>query len=177
MEGLSDQLALEALAARRHRNLVAEGVAIIAMGGVTNITGFLRRYGPQGQNLRLAGLCDAGEEATFQRGLELSGLGAGLGRAEMEEIGFHVCVEDLEDELIRALGVEAVEAVIEAHGELDRFRKFQKQPQWRLRSTEAQLRRFFGTYRGRKIQSAPMLVEALDLERVPRPLDAVLAGI
>jgi hypothetical protein len=30
---------------------------------------------------------------------------------------------------------------------------------------------------GRKIQSAPALVDALDLDRVPRPLDAVLAYV
>ena len=58
------------------------------------------------------------------------------------------------------------------------FRTFQRQPEWRGRSVEEQLRRFFGTYwRGRKIRSAPALVEALDLTRVPRPLDQVLAHV
>ena len=36
----------------------------------------------------------------------------------MESLGFYVCVADLEDELIRSLGRESVEEVIEAHGEL-----------------------------------------------------------
>jgi hypothetical protein len=31
-----------------------------------------------------------------------------------------------------------------------------------------------GTHRGRKIEYAALLVEALDLDRVPRPLDRVL---
>ena len=177
VEGVSDQLALEALARRRGRNLDTEGIAILSIGGATNITAFLRRYGPRGLNLKLAGLCDAAEAGTFQRGLERAGVGHNLTRAGMEQLGFYVCVADLEDELIRALGAAAVETVIEAQGELERFRVFQRQPQWRGRTIEDQLRRFFGTYRGRKIQSAPILVDALDLSRVPRPLDGVLAQV
>jgi len=175
VEGASDQLALEALARRRGRNLDAEGVSIVPMGGATNIGSFLDRYGPQGLDLRLAGLCDAGEEGDFRRGLERAGLGSTLTRADMERLGFFVCVADLEDELIRALGVANVERVIQAQRELEAFRTFQREPQWRGRTSTEQLRRFFGTHRGRKIQSAALLVEALDLARVPRPLDAVLA--
>jgi hypothetical protein len=177
VEGVSDQLALEALASRCGRNLDADGVAIVPMGGATNIRSFLNRYGPNGLDARLAGLCDAAEEGDFRRGLERAGLGSNLTRADMERLGFYVCVADLEDELIRALGVTAVERVIEAQGELLAFRTFQREPQWRARTAEEQLRRFFGTHRGRKIQSAALLVEALDLKRVPRPLDAVLAYV
>jgi hypothetical protein len=177
VEGVSDQLALEALAKRRGRNLDAEGVSVVAMGGATNIRSFLNRYGPQGLDVRLAGLCDAAEEGDFRRGLERADLGSHLTRAVMESLGFYVCVADLEDELIRSLGAAAVERVIDAHGELELFRTFQRQPQWRARTREEQLRRFFGTHSGRKIQSAALLVEALDLTRVPRPLDAVLAYV
>ena len=56
------------------------------------------------------------------------------------------------------------------------FRTFQKQPQWRGRPVEAQLRRFFGSSAG-KTRHAPLMVEALDLERVPRPLAALLAHV
>jgi hypothetical protein len=177
VEGVSDQLALEALARRRGRNLDAEGVSVVPMGGATNIRNFLNRYGPHGLDIRLAGLCDAREEGDFRRGLERAGLGSNLTRAEMERLGFYVCVADLEDELIRALGVAAVERVIETQGELEALRTFQREPQWRARPSAEQLRRFFGTHRGRKIQSAAFLVDALDLERVPRPLDAVLAYV
>jgi hypothetical protein len=48
-------------------------------------------------------------------------------------------------------------------------------PAWRVRATEEQLRRFMGSGGRRKIRYARLLVEALDLERVPRPLDRVLA--
>jgi hypothetical protein len=177
VEGVSDQLALEALATRRGQNLDARGISVVAMGGATNIGSFLKRFGPQGLGVRLAGLCDANEEGDFRRGLARAGLGANLTRTEMERLGFYVCVADLEDELIRALGAAVVEQVVEAQGELDAFRTFQHQPEWRGRTTEEQLRRFFGTKGGRKIQSAAVLVGALDLNRVPRPLDRVLEDI
>ena len=177
VEGVSDQLALEALAERRGPNLDAEGISIVPIGGAKNIGSFLDLFGPQGFDVRLAGLCDAAEEGDFQRGLERAGLGSNLTRADMERLGFYVCVADLEDELIRSLGAAAVEQVIDAQGELESFRTFQKQPAWRGRTDEEQLRRFLGTHSGRKIQSAALLVDALDLTQVPRPLDRVLAHV
>jgi hypothetical protein len=177
VEGSSDQVALETLAARRGRDLVAEGVVIVPIGGATNIRGFLLRFGPQGLDLRLAGLCDVGEEDRFRRGLRLAGVVSGLGRAAMEASGFYVCVVDLEDELIRSLGTAAVEQVIAAQGELGSFRTLQKQVAQQGRTSEAQLRRFMGSKGGRKIRYARLLVEALDLARVPRPLDGVLAHV
>jgi hypothetical protein len=175
VEGLSDQRALEALAGRRGRDLDAEGISIVSMGGATNIGRFLERFGPRGLDVRLAGICDVAEEGDFARALERAGLGSGISRAGMERLGFFVCVADLEDELIRSLGAEAVERVIESQGDLGSFRTFQRQPAWRERNHEEQLRRFLGTHSGRKIRSAPALVEALDLTRVPRPLVEVLA--
>jgi hypothetical protein len=177
VEGVSDRLAIEALAKRRGRTLESEGISVVPIGGSKNIKTFLDRFGPRGLNVRLAGLYDAAEEGDFRRGLERAGLGANLSRAGMERLGFYACVADLEDELIRSLGAAAVEQVIEANGELDALRSFQRQPQWRGRSREAQLRRFFGTHGGRKIESAALLVDALDLNRVPRPLDLVLAHL
>jgi hypothetical protein len=175
VEGVSDQAALQALAARRGRDLAAEGIAVVPMGGATNIRRFLELFGPRGLNLGLAGLCDAGEEGDFRRGLERAGLGSNLRRADMEALGFHVCVADLEDELIRCLGAARVEQVVEAQGELGSFRTFQQQPAWRARRSQEQLRRFIGTHSGRKIRYARLLVDALDLGSVPRPLDRVLA--
>ena len=177
VEGISDQLALEALAERRGRNLDAEGISILPIGGSKNIGRFLDLFGPQGSDLRLAGLYDAAEEGDFQRGLERAGLGSNLTRAGMERLGFYVCVADLEDELIRSLGAAAVEQVVDAQGELGSFRTLQKQPAWQGRANEEQLRRFMGSGGGRKIRYARLLVDALDLTQVPRPLDRVLAHI
>jgi len=177
VEGVSDQLALEALARRRGRNLEAEGISIVPMGGATNIRRFLDVYGPHGFGLRLAGLYDAGEEGDFQRALERAGFGADLTRADMERLGFYACQADLEEELIRALGAAGVERVIEAQDELASLLPLQNQPQWRGRKVEEQLRRFFGSKGSRKSRFGALLVEAVDLEDVPRPLDRVVAHL
>jgi hypothetical protein len=177
VEGISDQRAVEALAERRGRNLDAEGVSIMPIGGAQSIGAFLELYGPGGLDVRLAGLCDAAEEREFRRGLERVGLGSDLTRADMERLGFFVCVADLEDELIRSLGAASVERVVEAQGELRSFRTLQKQAAWNGRPVEEQLRRFMGSGGSRKIRYARLLVEALDLARVPRPLDRLLAHV
>jgi hypothetical protein len=177
VEGVSDQAALQALAERLDRNLGAEDISILPMGGATNIRSFLDLFGPQGLDLRLAGLCDAGEEGDFRRALDQAGLGSNLSRADMEALGFYVCVADLEDELIRALGVASVEEILDAQGELGSFRTFQKQPAWQGRAPKEQLRRFMGSGAGRKIRYARLLVDALHLTRVPRPLERVLAHV
>jgi hypothetical protein len=174
VEGVSDKHALEALAARRGRDLVADGVAIVPMGGAQAIGRFLERVGPQGLDLRLAGLCDEAEEGDFRRALERAGLGSDLTRADMERLGFYVCVADLEDELVRSAGAAAVEQVIAAEDELGSFRTFQKQPAKRELPYEEQLWRFMWN---RKERYATLLVQALDLTRVPRPLDGVLGRV
>jgi hypothetical protein len=177
VEGVSDRIALEALAERHGRSLAAEGVSIVPIGGAQAIGRFLDHYGPRGLDVRLAGLCDAAEEGDFRRGLERAGLGSDLTRAEMERLGFYVCVADLEEELIRSLGTAAVERVVEARGDLGSLRTLQKQPAWQGRPADEQLRRFMGSGGSRKIRYARFLVNALDLARVPRPLDGVLTHV
>lgn len=177
VEGVSDQLAVEALARRRGRDLEAEGIRLVPMGGSKNIVRYLRLFGPQGLNARVGGLCDEAEEADFRRGLERAGLGTNLTRADMERLGFYVCVEDLEDELIRALGHAAVERILGEQGDLASFRTFQKQPAQQDRGIHDQLRRFMGTRSGRKQLYAQLLVRAVDLTHVPRPLDRVLQHV
>jgi hypothetical protein len=157
VEGTSDRVALETLARRRGRDLAAEGVEIEAIGGAQAI----RRALASHDGARVVGLVDAGEAAGFRRVLE--------------EV--FVCDPDLEGELIRALGADEVLRVVEAHGDLGPFRTLQKQPSWRGRPVEEQLRRFMGSGGSRKIEYAAHLVEALDLERVPLPLDGVLAAV
>jgi uncharacterized protein (DUF2384 family) len=177
VEGMSDRVAVETLARRRGRDLSAEGVQVVSMGGAGNIGHFLRRYGPRVAGPRLAGLYDAGQEGLFRRGLDEAGFGSGLSAAGMEALGFFVCVADLEDELIRALGIDAVERIIEAEGELRSLRTMQRQPAQRDRSTQDQLRRFIAGRSGRKYRYGRLLAAAVDLDRVPRPLEAVLARV
>jgi hypothetical protein len=146
VEGVSDKVALETLAFRRNRDLAADGVSVVAVGGAQAIGRFLDLYG----------------------------LGRDLGRADMERLGFYVCEADLEDELVRCLGAGVVMEVLAEHGKLGSFRTYQKQPAHRERPTEAQLRGFLTNW---KVELAAPLVEALDLGRVPRPLDGVLAHV
>ena len=177
VEGISDQIAVETLAARRGRNLDRESVSVVPIGGAQAIGRFLTRFGPQGSDARLAGLYDAGEEEVVRRSLQRAGFGSHLTRFDLQRLGFHVCVADLEDELIRALGPASVEAALGSEGDLGSFRTFQKQPAWRGQSIEAQLRRFMGSADRRKLRYARLLVDALDLAQVPRPLDRVLAHV
>jgi len=174
VEGQSDKVALETLAQRRASGNAGAGVVIMAIGGAHAIGRFLVTWRREPSEVVLRGLFHEREEPDFRRALERVGIGRDLDRAGMERLGFHVCVADLEDELIRALGVEGVERVIEGQGELQSLRRLQAQPAQRGRSSIQHLRRFISTRSGRKAQYARALVLALDLDRVPRPLDAVL---
>jgi hypothetical protein len=175
VEGMSDQAAVQTLAARGGRDLPGEGVFVVPMGGATNTAHFLGLFGPNGLGVHLAGLCDEAEEPGFRRGLERAGLAAAP--FDLAALGFFVCVADLEEELIRAHGVDGVEAVVAENGDLRAFRTLQRQPQWRGRPPAEQLHRFMGSGGRRKIRYAQLLVEALDLARMPRPLDRVLAHV
>jgi hypothetical protein len=93
-------------------------------------------------------------------------------RADLEEFGFYACDANLEDELTRALGPAAMEELLEAQGELNAFRTYQKQPAHREEAIETQLRGFLWN---RKLKYGVLIVNALDLDRIPRPLAGVLA--
>jgi hypothetical protein len=173
VEGLSDKAAVETLARRRGLDLSGDGVEIVSIGGAHAIGKFVSELAP---DVLAAGLCDVGEVAAFGRALERAGIAPAKTQADLEALGFYVCEPDLEGELIRALGSAGVEAVLETSGKLTSFRTFQKQPQWQGRPVEAQLRRFFGSSAG-KIRHAPLMVEALALDRIPRPLDSLLLHI
>jgi hypothetical protein len=98
-------------------------------------------------------------------------------RDGLEDRRFYVCDTDLEDELIRALGVDAVENILDQQGDLTSFRILQQQPDQQGKSDQARLRRFMGTRGGRKIQYAPILVGALDLAEMPAPLARLVAAV
>ena len=172
VEGPSDAAAVRALAARLGHDLDAEGVRIEAMGGFGNLGRFLEQYGASGLGVRLSGLYDAPEERHFSRGLARAGFGSDLTRVDLEMLGFYACDVNLEDELTRALGPEAMEELLEAQGELSAFRTYQKQPAHREEAIETQLRGFLWN---RKLEYGVLIVDALDLDRIPRPLTRALA--
>jgi hypothetical protein len=174
VEGVSDQRAVEALARRQLRDLERDGVVVIPIAGATNIGRFVDLLGPAGHDLRLAGLCDEREELQFRIALERAGLGSGLARDDLAQLGFFVCIRDLEEELIRALGADTVLSIMESQLHLRRFRSFQNQPAQSHKSIEEQIWRWLGNH---KIRYAPLMVDALPLDRVPRPLEGVLAQV
>ena len=143
VEGESDRVLVEALVAR-----FGVSAEVVAMGGATNV----RRFAAQHPGA--IGLCDRNEQRFFARVLER----------------WFVCDPDLEGELIRALGIEGVEAVLAEQGELESFRTLQNQPFQRERAPDQQLSRFFGGRSGNKVRYAPLLLAALPDERVPAPL-------
>ncbi|NIY63711.1 TOPRIM nucleotidyl transferase/hydrolase domain-containing protein [Streptomyces malaysiensis] len=168
LEGPSDAAAVDALAERHGRDLAGEGVCVLPMGGAMSVGRFARLLGPPGLGLRLTGLCDEAERPFYARGLARVGAGPQ---------GFFVCAADLEDELIRALGVTRVAELVRAEGDVRALETFLRQPAQRGRTAQRQLRRFLGTKKGRKIHYGRVLVEALDPDRLPAPLDRLLTSL
>ena len=164
VEGISDQIAVETLAARRDWDLGAEGVVVLPVGGAHAVTRYLMRFGPAGAGLRLAGLCDLGEEDVFRRGL------AARRRRLAANAGRHGAAGLLR--LRRGPGGRADprdrrwpgRGLIDSQGDLGSFRSLQRQPQWRGQPVVAQLRRFLGSGARRKLRYARLLAGAVDLD-------------
>ncbi|MER7456374.1 TOPRIM nucleotidyl transferase/hydrolase domain-containing protein [Micromonospora sp. NPDC126480] len=176
VEGISDQIALETAAACQGRDLEVERVVIVPIGGAHAVGRFVTTLAPTRPTVRLAGLCDLREETIFRRGLDLTRLGRT--RTDIEHVGCFVCVNDLEEQLIRALGTARVEALFDAQGDLRAFRSFQSQPAWRGREPEAQMWRFLRSSSRRNLRYARRLVEAaVARDALPQPLDALLAAV
>ncbi len=149
----------------------------MAIGGAAKIGRFLDFLSPLGLTVKLAGLYDIREERYFRRALERAGFASDLTRSGMERLGFYMCDADLEEELIRCLGVDAVLEVVAAQDDLWKFRIFQRQPEWQDRDVAAQLRRWLGTTARRKQSYANLLANALALNRPSEPLDRLLAHV
>ena len=158
VEGTSDAAVIEVLA-----DGVGPGLEIVAMGGVTNAAAHVRRLATRQPTPTVLGLCDLGERRFLER-------------ADPRPDAIFVCDRDLEEELIRAVGPERVLAVLGELGDLERFRTFQGQPEWRGRPLADQLRRFAGTRSGRKTALARALAARLGPHEVPTPLAGLLSA-
>lgn len=181
VEGPSDAVALQALAESWGRRLATYDVEVLAMGGITHICSVATRLHGAGQ--RLAGLYDEPEVRFVRRGLAAAGVLAtadidlediDLEDVDLEAYGFFCCVRDLEDELRRALGVDAVERVIAAAGETRSLELLAQMPAQAGWSREELLTRFMTSQSGRKERYARLLVEALPRGREPAPLRSLL---
>ncbi len=146
VEGESDRAALEVVASRLGVRLPA----IAAINGATGARAAAIRY----RGHTLLGLVDANEQREF------------------DGVTPHVfvCDPDLEGELVRALGVESVLAVIASQGELPSLRRLQQQPAQRDKPIASHLRRFLAGRSGNKLRYARLFAEAVPLDRVPPPL-------
>lgn len=169
VEGQSDRRALETLAARLDRDLVAERVAILAIAGASNVGRFLAILPAE---VQVCGLYDEAEEHVVRNALEQ---GDGSTGHELAAQGFFMCRRDLEEELIRSVGIAGVLETVEDTRDLEAWRRFSNQPAQRGRSIEARLRRFLGTKSGRKIEYAGLLAARIDLAQSDSPLLMVLA--
>ncbi|MFD8153192.1 TOPRIM nucleotidyl transferase/hydrolase domain-containing protein [Streptomyces sp. NPDC059720] len=166
LEGRSDVAAVNALAAGRGRDLAAEGVCVLSIGGAMSVGRYARLLGSPGLGLRLTGLCDEAERDYYARGFEAAGAA---------QRDFFVCAADLEDELVRALGVARVAELVREEGDGRPLQTFLRQPAQQGRAPQQQFRRFLGTKKGRKIHYGRVLVEALEAHQVPQPLERLLA--
>lgn len=174
VEGASDRAAVQRLAERMRRELWSEGVVVLAIAGATNVERFIGILGPSGRHLNLAGLCDRAEAPEFANALRQAGIDERSTPATLNKAGFFVCDGDLEEELIRSVGPKGVLEVMRGQGQLRSFRRFQNQPAQREKSLDAQIWRWMGNH---KIRYASLLVDALDLDRVPPPLSGLLGHI
>ena len=116
-------------------------------------------------------MCDQGEEAVVVAALEHVGAGAQLDRIAMGELGFFICERDLEEELIRAVGLDEVEDLVERHGHGGAYRSLHHQKGWQDLPRADVIHAFISRH---KIEYAALLVDALDLVKAPQPLTSVL---
>lgn len=167
LEGPSDVAALTEVLARRRPQVPRSAYRLVDMGGVTNTAAHLRAAADLGA--RALGLCDAGEAWVVARALQRRGVPV-AGPADLPRHGFQVCRRDLEEELIRALGVGTCLALLDDLGLGARFRTFSTQPAWLGRPVAERLHRFAGVASGRKVRLARAMAARLPPEAVPPPM-------
>lgn len=158
VEGASDRRAVEVVAARL--GLVLPAVTVLH--GITNLRAHLSSTSAPAVLLH-----DLGESAYVDRVLADHPL----------PVRRFVCDTDLEDELVRAVGVAGVLAVVDAQGERAAYDRMAQQPAQRDRTGAQRLVRWLGARSGHKLTYAGLLAAAVPLERVPAPLrDLVVAA-
>ena len=169
VEGDSDAAAVGALAELLECDLESHRIQVVPASGVTNFSRLLTAFVHEHPAAKFCGMYVVAGERHVRRALAQAGHPVAANEP-VQSAGFFACVADLEEELIRALGAEAVEHVIEAEGELSSFRRFQAMPEHRGTPVDHQLHRFLGTRATRKVRCARRLVEALGVARLPPPL-------
>lgn len=162
VEGVTDELAVTLAARRLGRDLDAEGIRVVPIHGAHAMSRVLEGLPA---DVRVAGLYDVGEEAVIRRAVE---------RAGHDIAGFFACSADLEDELIRAAGVELMTHLIELAGDSQPWHTFRRQQAWQGRPADRQLHRFIRSVSERNSRYVRAIVEALDPAELPLPLRRLL---
>ncbi|MEM7096074.1 MAG: TOPRIM nucleotidyl transferase/hydrolase domain-containing protein [Actinomycetota bacterium] len=159
VEGVSDQVAVEATAARMGHRLAEEAIVVLPVGGAHGVGRIIERLLPGGT--ALVALCDRSERVDVVDAFETRGLpGASV---------FN-CDPDLEAELIVACGESQLVTLLDERGDLASFRTMQKQPAWRDRPFDEQMHRWIRAKARRSTVFARVLLEECDADRLPRPL-------
>ena len=169
VEGESDKAALQTLATRFGVDVVADDITISVINGAGNFGRAIAEAAAQGH--RVGGLYDEGEER-FVAGA--------LNRQEGEDLtrqGFFACRRDLEDELIRAIGVAAITPLLESKSDLKGFRAFQGQEAHSSAEPGEQLRRFISATGARKRDYAAVMAAEVAFEDVPEPMSGLINWI
>lgn len=185
VEGDSDVTALRVLRAARGIAPEVEPCRLVSMGGATNIRHHLDAAAAEDPRPRVLGMCDEQEAHYFVRALTAYATRVSDGPTPpvapsletLPEFGFQICRRDLEDELMRALGVDGTLDVLAGLGLDVTFAAFTRQLAWQGRPIWDQLRRFGTTTSGRKELLAGALAAAIDIESTPAPLAALLEAM
>lgn len=172
LEGRSDIAAVRAAAASAQVDL--SGVRLVDLGGITNVRSRLTVLAREEPGVeQVLGMCDAGETRFVVSALESTGHWV-RDASDLASAGFFVCVADLEDELLRALGPGRVIQVLDRLGLRDKLDALGQQPAWRERPLRDQLHRFAGVASGRKELLATAFTAELAADELPEPLRLLL---
>lgn len=164
VEGVSDVLAVNELGRRLG---AADGLTVEEMGGAHAAGRVVATRIAAGWRAdAVTVLVDAGEAEHVRR----------VVAEAASAVRVLVCDRDLEDELVRALGTDVVEVLLERHGDLRAFRTLQRQAPWAGRPVPDQLRRFFGAGASRKLRYAKIMASEVSLDAVPDVLRQLFAA-
>ncbi len=170
VEGVSDQIAVEALAAESGLDLGARRVAVVPIGGAHAIG----RFAAEHSGRRLLGVVDSAEAHLVARALS-SRTGQSVTVGELDAHGVAVLDPDLEGAMLRALGEERVVRCFTDEGEARSWERFVRQPGWRGCDFDDQARRFLGARARRKSRYADVFARAaVAADIVPPPLVRLL---
>lgn len=172
VEGLSDRLALLALAKRINRDLDAEGVSIVSLNGGGELGAFYDLLGPKGVDRKLVGLCDKDKEGDWIAALNARGH-ALKDAAGLEAAGYFVAQPDIEYELMNALGA-GIEAVLKGEKLWGRYQVLAQQPTKKGVAPSKLLHDFIHDHNTTVV---PAMVDAIDLGSMPRVLTEVLSRV